>query len=130
MTIKWAKKWKDKGAIRRFDDKKNYPLAESKVIVDKQMMLALGHDTVESVREYKLYVRPDGTKLPDGLLFNDTYYTYYAKEKDAIAIVELILWTEGKLNKESMTPYGKSKTKVGFFVWLWRKILSLFGKKN
>ena len=90
MAPDWPMEWQDRGATRRFDDQKNYPKAGPGIVYDRQIALALGDNTVESVRNFRLYKDTDGSLLPPNLLKPDRYYSYYCPEADAVRIYNAI----------------------------------------
>ena len=85
----WPMEWKDRGAIRRFDDKKNYPAAGPGIVYDRQIALALGHTTVESVRNFHLY-EDDAGNLPKDIMARDEYYSSFCIEANAVRIYNAI----------------------------------------
>ena len=80
----WPMEWTDRGVIRYFDDVKNYPAYGPGIIYAKQISLALGHKTQESVLKYEVY------GLPEDWLKEDRYGSFYTDEKKAIKIYNRI----------------------------------------
>ena len=92
--IEWPTEWTDRGAVRRFDDTRNYPAAAPGIIYVRQISELLGHHSPERVLSYHLLPGPDGTMLPRGWLQRDRYDSYYCTEAHALQIVERIRFHE------------------------------------
>ena len=103
--IKWPINWTDRGQVRHFDNKRNYPAAGPGIVYAKQIAEALGHRSVERVLSYYMYMdpvtkerMPGGPPFPtshdtfDGrnLLAHDKYGSYYTTDSDAQRIYQCI----------------------------------------
>ena len=100
-TIEWPESWSDRGAIRRFDDTKNYPAAHPGVVYAQQIATYLNYP-IERVLKYAMLKGPDDTTLPNWWI-RDRYDSYYCAEEYAVQIVERIRF------HRSVTPHAKPR---------------------
>ena len=65
--IEWPTEWTDRGAVRRFDDTRNYPAAAPGIIYVRQITELLGHHSPERVLKLPPAARPGRDDAAAGL---------------------------------------------------------------
>ena len=92
-AIAWPNSWRDRGAVRHFDDRKNYPKAKPGIIYARRIAVFLNYP-IERVLKYHMLGGPNAKSLPDWWK-NDRYGSAYCTEDQAEQIVERIRWSRG-----------------------------------
>ena len=92
-AIKWPEAWSDRGAVRRFDDTRNYPAAAPGIIYARRIAELLNYP-IERVLKYHMLHGPEGSTLPDWWE-RDRYDSLYCTEEQAVQIVARIRYHRG-----------------------------------
>ena len=87
-AIEWPMSWEDRGAVRRFNDTRNYPAAAPGIVYARQIAELLDYP-IERVLKYHALKGPGGRRLP-GFWRRDRYDSYYCTEAQAVQIVARI----------------------------------------
>ena len=93
-AIEWPESWTDRGAVRRFDDTRNYPEAAPGIIYARRIATYLDCP-IERVLKYAMIAGPAGMRLPDWWE-RDRYDSYYCTEDQARQIVARIRYNLGQ----------------------------------